>query len=79
MHMDNFNNNMIDEYVFGDIIRYQKHVFYSYFTNSHVEFIRRQTNVVAHNLARVYSSLASFLIHTDIPKYIQNLIINEML
>jgi hypothetical protein len=33
---------------FCDIIRDRKHVFYSYFINSHVEFIRRQINEVAH-------------------------------
>ncbi|GAU39132.1 hypothetical protein TSUD_23110 [Trifolium subterraneum] len=51
--VDKFNNNMIDESVFGDIIKDCKHVFNSYFTNSHVEFIRRQTNGVAHNLAKL--------------------------
>jgi hypothetical protein len=65
--VDNVNNNMIDESVFGDIIRNCKHVFNSYFTNSHVEFVRRQTHKVAHNLARVTPSLACFRIHTDIP------------
>jgi hypothetical protein len=76
--VDNFNNR-INESVFGDIIRDCKHVFNSYFTNSHVEFIRRQANGVAHNLAKVAPSLASFCIHTDIPTCIQDLIINEML
>ncbi|GAU17355.1 hypothetical protein TSUD_232310 [Trifolium subterraneum] len=77
--VDKFNNNMIDESVFGDIIKDCKHVFNSYFTNSHVEFIRRQVNGVAHNLAKVAPSLANFRIHTDIPTCIQDLIINEML
>jgi hypothetical protein len=40
---------MIDECVFGDIIRDCKYVFYSYFINSYyVEFTRRQTNEVVH-------------------------------
>jgi hypothetical protein len=41
-----------DESVFGDIIKDCKNVFYSYFTNFHVEFIRRQANEVAHCLAK---------------------------
>jgi ribonuclease HI len=77
--VDNFKNNRRDESVLGDIIKDCKNVFYSYFTNSHVEFIRRQANEVAHNLAKVAPCLASFHIFTDIPTCIQNLIINEML
>jgi hypothetical protein len=51
--VDNFKNNRRDDSVFGDIIKDCKTIFYSYFTNSHVEFIRRQANKVAHNLAKV--------------------------
>ncbi|PNX97123.1 cytochrome p450 [Trifolium pratense] len=54
--VDNFNNNRINESVFGDIIKDCLQVFYSYFKNSHVEVIRRQTNEVAHNSTRVLLS-----------------------
>jgi hypothetical protein len=77
--VDNFKNNRRDESVFGDIIKDCKNVFYSYFTNSHVEFIRRQVNEVAHSLAKVAPCLANFQIFTDTFTCIRNLIINEML
>jgi hypothetical protein len=51
------------------------------FVNSDVKFIRRQANEVAHKLARVALSLASFHIFSDIPTYIYDIydiIINEM-
>jgi hypothetical protein len=56
-----------------------KNDFSSYFTNSYVEFRRRQTNNVAHNLAKVAISLASFHIFIDIPTCSQDLIVNDML
>jgi hypothetical protein len=77
--VDNFKNNRRDESVFGDIIKDCKNVFYSYFTNSHVEFIMRQANEVGHNLVKIAQCLTNFHIFTDIPTCIQNLIINEML
>jgi ribonuclease HI len=46
--------------------------------NSHVKFIRRQANEVAHILARVATSLASFHNFIDIPTCMYNIIINEM-
>jgi hypothetical protein len=48
------------------------------FVNSDVKFIRRQANEVAHKLARVALSLASFHIFSDIPTCIYDIIINEM-
>jgi ribonuclease HI len=77
--VDSFKHNRRDESVFGDIIKDCKNVFHSYFTNSRVEFIRRQANEVAHCLAKAAPCLASFHVFTDIPTCIQNLIINKML
>jgi hypothetical protein len=79
--VDSFNHNRRDESVFGDIINIIdcKNIFYSYCTNSHVEFIKMQANEGTHCLAKASPCLASFHIFTDIPTCIQNLIINEML
>jgi hypothetical protein len=49
------------------------------FTNSRVEFIRRQANAAAHALAREATSLASPIIYYDIPQCTETIIINEML
>jgi hypothetical protein len=63
----------------GDVIRDCQRLHNSFFTNSRVEFIRRQANEVAHALARVATSLASFHIFIEIPTCIHHIIINEML
>lgn len=44
--------------------------------NSHVEFIRRQSNKVAYELAKTTTSLPNF---REIPTCINNLIVNKML
>ncbi|XP_058742492.1 uncharacterized protein LOC131614986 [Vicia villosa] len=49
-----------------------------FFRNSHVKFVRRQANEVAHALARVAPFMANFHNFYDIPTCIQNIIINEM-
>jgi len=54
-------------------------LFYNFFSNSRVEFVRRQANEVAHALAREATSLASPAIYYDTPTCIEPLIINEML
>jgi ribonuclease HI len=59
----------------GDIIRDCVRLHKTYFRNSNVEFIRRQPNEVAHVLARVVTSTASFHIFIDIPTCITFLII----
>jgi len=46
--------------------------------NSHVKFIRRQANEVAHSLAQTALSEASFRIYSRIPTCIEPIIINEM-
>jgi len=47
-----------------------KHTYFSYFENSPVEFNQREVNKVAHTLAIMATSLASFNIFIDIPTYI---------
>jgi len=49
----------------------------SYLTNSHVEFIRRQTNEVAHELVKITTSIHNFCIFDEIPTCITDLIFNE--
>jgi hypothetical protein len=51
----------------------------SYFRNSWVEFISRQTNEFVHILARVATFKANFHIFVDISTCIINIIDNEML
>ncbi|AES90835.1 hypothetical protein MTR_4g098670 [Medicago truncatula] len=46
-----------------------------YLTNSHVEFIGRQTNEVAHELAKATTSIPSFRIFYEIPTCITDLIL----
>ncbi|CAJ2645584.1 unnamed protein product [Trifolium pratense] len=63
----------------GDIIKDCVRVYNTYFRNSRIEFIRRQANEVAHALARVATSLASFHLFIDVPICIGNIVNNEML
>ncbi|XP_045831441.1 uncharacterized protein LOC123922796 [Trifolium pratense] len=63
----------------GDVIRDCVRLHKTYFRNSSVEFIRRQANEVAHALARVATSIASFHLFIDIPTCIVNILNNEML
>ena len=64
---------------FGNIITASRSLLLSKFTNSRVEFVRRQANVVAHTLAGEATFLASLAIYFHIPNCIETLIINEML
>ncbi|AES74533.1 hypothetical protein MTR_6g007540 [Medicago truncatula] len=52
---------------FGSIMDSSIHLCNNYLTNSHVEFIRRQANEVAHTLAKTATSSTSFQIYDDIP------------
>jgi len=56
-----------------------KRLFTSQFTNSRVEFNRRQANEVAHALAGEAALSASPAIYFHIPNCINDIIINEML
>jgi len=51
----------------------------NHLTNSHVEFIRRQANEVAHNLVKAGTSSTSFQVFDDTPTCITDLIFNEMI
>ncbi|GAU26046.1 hypothetical protein TSUD_225070 [Trifolium subterraneum] len=52
--------------------------FMSSFLNFEVKFVRRQTNSVAHTLARATNSWASFHRFENIPLCIEQLLVNEM-
>lgn len=64
---------------FGNIVTASRSLLLSKFTNSKVEFVRRQANVVAHTLAKEATFLVSPAIYFHIPNCIETLIINEML
>ncbi|KAK2437967.1 hypothetical protein QL285_022797 [Trifolium repens] len=62
----------------GDILRDCRIIQATNLVTSHVRFIRRQANEVAHRLAQVTTSLASFHNFIDIPTCIFHVIFNEM-
>jgi hypothetical protein len=72
----NINDDISD---LGEIIIDCEQLHNTFFKNSKVEFIRRQTNETAHALARVALSLANFHIFIDLLVCIHNIIINKML
>ena len=76
---DYFNNGRGDVPEFGSIMDNSIHFCNTYLTNSHVEFIRRQANEVAHTLAKAATFNTSFQVFDDIPTCITNLIFNEMI
>jgi len=76
---DAFHSRTVDVTEFGTVIGACQHLFSSSFTNSRVEFIRRQANTATHALAREATSLASPTIYYAIPHCIKTIIINEML
>ncbi len=76
---DAFHSRKMDVTDFGSIIGACRELFSTSFTNSRVEFTRRQANAAAHALAREATSLASPNIYYDIPHCIESIIINEML
>ena len=77
--VDAFLSTRNDLFEFGCIISSCRSLFSTFFSNSRVEFVRRQINVVAHALAREATSLASTAVYFEIPNCIETLIINEML
>jgi len=77
--VDAFLSNRNDTSEFGSIISSCRSLFSSFFSNSRVEFVRRQANAVAHALAREVTLLASLVVCYDIPNCIESLIINEIL
>jgi ribonuclease HI len=76
---DAFHHKQLDVTEFGHVMSAARSLFTSSFTNSRVEFNRRQANEVAHALARVVLFSASPTIYTDVPHCIEHVIINEML
>jgi len=77
--VDAFLSDRNDTSEFGCIITSCRSLFNSLFSNSRVNFVRRQVNGVAHALARDTTLLASPVVYYDIPNCIESLIINEML
>jgi len=69
-----------EDYISGlwAIIYDCRHIHSSFFTNSCVEFTRRQTNEVSHLLARAATSYASFHTFTYVSTYIRTIMIIEM-
>jgi hypothetical protein len=53
--------------------------FSTYYRNSSVEFMQRQTNEIAHNLVKATTLSASFQILVDVLNYIEHVLINKML
>jgi ribonuclease HI len=76
---DYFNKGRGDVTEFGSIMDSSINFCSNYLTNSHVEFIRRQANEVAHALAKAATSSTSFQIFDDIPTCIIDLIFSEMI
>jgi len=76
---DYFNKGRGDVTEFSSIMDSSIQFCSTYLTNSHVEFIRRQTNEVAHTLAKAATSSTSFHVFHDIPTCITDLIFNEMI
>jgi len=84
MQMDNIDFEVDskirkEESEFGHIIAASCSIFHSKFSNSQVEFIRRQANAVAHTLIGEATLLASPSIYYAIASCIESLIINEIL
>jgi len=76
---DSFHSNWHDVSEFGHIISGYQRLFHSQFTNSQVEFNRRQANVVAHALAGEVVLSASPNIYFHIPRCSNDIILNKML
>lgn len=76
---DVFHSQKDDISKIGHIISACQSLFSTQFTNSRVEFIRRQANAPAHALVGEATSLASPVIYFNIPHCISNIIFNEML
>jgi ribonuclease HI len=76
---DAFLSDRDDTSEFGCIISSCRLLFTALFSNSRVEFVRRQANEAAHALAREAMLLASPAVYFEIPNCIETIIINEML
>jgi hypothetical protein len=70
-----FHHHQPDISEFGQVMADARRLFSSSFTNSRVEFNRRQVNEVAHVLARVAPFSSSFTIYIDVPIVLINLLL----
>ncbi|KAK2365042.1 hypothetical protein QL285_089842 [Trifolium repens] len=77
--VDRFHSSSRDFTEFGVIMDHCKLIFSTYYRNSSVEFVRRQANEVAHNLAKAATLSASVQVLVDVPNCIEHILINEML
>jgi ribonuclease HI len=77
--VDRFHSSSRDLTEFGAIMDHCKFTFSTYYRNSSVEFVRRQANEVAHNLAKAATLSASFQVLVEVPNCIEHILINEML
>jgi len=75
---DTFLSRRDDIFEFGHVIASCKALFSTFFTNSRVEFTRRQANPSAHVLAVEATFLTNPIIYYHIPSCINNIIIDEM-
>jgi hypothetical protein len=73
-----FRTRRIDVTEFSHVITTCRHLFSS-FTNSRVEFNRRQANVVAHTLASETTLSANPTVYFEIPYCIETPLITDML
>lgn len=76
---DAFNGHRVNIIEFAQVLSTCRRLFNTKFTNSKVEFTRRQVNEEAHHLARVAALLASPIIYTNVLRYIEQIIGNEMI
>jgi len=76
---DYFNKARGDSTKFGSIMDNNIQFCNIFLTNSHVEFIRRQTNEVVHELSKATTLFSNFYIFDEIPTCISDLIFNEMI
>jgi len=74
--VDAFLSTRNDLAEFGSIISSCRFLFRNLFSNSRVEFVRRQANTVAHALAREAACFASSAVYYDIPNCIESIMIN---
>jgi len=77
--VDAFISTRNDLSEFGCIISSFRSLFHNLFSNSRVEFVRRQADAVAHTLAREATRSTNPAVYYDIPTCIETIIINEML
>jgi len=76
---DAFHAHKDDVSEFGHIITACQSLFTNQFTNSRVEFTKRQTNAVAHALTGEALLSVSPTVYFNTPRCINNVIFNEML